>query len=486
MPYPIEALPPVLLEAVLEYHPYGQQPLALVACAAIGNLALAAQARANVARDSTLSGPISLNFMTIAESGERKTTVDRAFGKAVRAWEREQKDAAAPDITAFKAAQQIFEAKMDGLRRGLSGASSGNGKFSPEALEQQIKDLQAREPRPPLVVHLLYEDVTIETLLRDMAAGWPSSAWWSDEGGIVVGGHSFSSEKATYAFACVNRMWDGTDITSRSRVTTGSFEVRGRRLTVSFAFQWTVLTQLIGTGQGASRGTGFLARFLMALPESTMGTRFYKEPPAELPMMRAYESMIRAQLESGYAIKEGSEDSEIDPPTLLLSRDAKIIWTRYYDDTERELQANGDFEDVKDFASKSADNAARLAALFHLARGRGTNESIADGDMKSGCVIAAWHLNEARRIMGMQPSQQEEEAQRLLTWLVTQGGTAALRDVLHTGPSCFRGRGGAGKRDAAIAVLVELVLVRCEIDARIQNIQVHPGYLSQVAMRRAG
>ena len=63
MQYPVDALPPMLRNAVTSYQHYGQQPMALVACSALANLSLACQALANVARDRYLISPVWLCFL---------------------------------------------------------------------------------------------------------------------------------------------------------------------------------------------------------------------------------------------------------------------------------------------------------------------------------------------------------------------------------------------------------------------------------------
>jgi hypothetical protein len=78
-PYPVECLPTLIQAAVLDYQQYGQQPLPLVACSALANVSLACQSLANVARDHLLISPVSLYFLVVAESGERKTAADHAF-----------------------------------------------------------------------------------------------------------------------------------------------------------------------------------------------------------------------------------------------------------------------------------------------------------------------------------------------------------------------------------------------------------------------
>lgn len=68
-PYPVQALPAVVRQAVVAYQQYGQQPLSLVACSALASVSLACQAMANIARDSYLVSPVSLYFLTVAQSG---------------------------------------------------------------------------------------------------------------------------------------------------------------------------------------------------------------------------------------------------------------------------------------------------------------------------------------------------------------------------------------------------------------------------------
>jgi putative DNA primase/helicase len=53
--------------------------------------------------------------------------------------------------------------------------------------------------------------------------------------------------------------------------------------------------------------------------------------------------------------------------------------------------------DYSDLASKTADNAARIAGLFHLFNGGDVLDSIDGITMEAGVMLASWHLYEARR-----------------------------------------------------------------------------------------
>lgn len=115
LPYPIEALPSILLDAVQAYLPYGQQPVSLIAGSAIANMSLACQTLANVGRDRLLISPVSLYFLTIASSGERKTGADIIFGSAIREWEEETKEALLPAVQKATTLHQAWRAEKAGL-----------------------------------------------------------------------------------------------------------------------------------------------------------------------------------------------------------------------------------------------------------------------------------------------------------------------------------------------------------------------------------
>lgn len=90
-PYPIQSLPSIIRNAVTAYHEYGQQPIPLIACSALANVSLACQTLANVARDHLLISSVSLYFLVIASSGERKSAADHVFGQSIRKWEQKMK-----------------------------------------------------------------------------------------------------------------------------------------------------------------------------------------------------------------------------------------------------------------------------------------------------------------------------------------------------------------------------------------------------------
>ena len=125
-PFPVEALGTTIEEAVKEFKKYGKQPLSMIAGSALATASLACQGLADVGRDSQNIGPISLLVLTIAESGERKSSLDKAFSKALRDWEREKADEMKVVIKKSIADHSDWDAKRHGLLAAIKETQKKN------------------------------------------------------------------------------------------------------------------------------------------------------------------------------------------------------------------------------------------------------------------------------------------------------------------------------------------------------------------------
>ena len=102
---------------------------------------------------------------------------------------------------------------------------------------------------------------------------------------------------------------------------------------------------------------------------------------------------------------------------LTLALDTRAAWVVFHDAIEAELRSGGELFDVRDVASKTADNAARISALFHVLE-HGPQGAIGAAHFEGASRIAAWHLNEARRFFGELALPGElANAARLDRWL---------------------------------------------------------------------
>lgn len=413
IPYPIDALPTTLRESVITYQNYGQQPLSLIACSALANISLACQTLANVARDNYLISPISLYFIVVANSGERKTAADNVFSRAIRAWEEKVRQERLPKIKLALTQHKAWEMQKKGLLAQIKH-SMVNG-VDTDFFSNLLERLTLLEPTIPLLPTLYFQDTTQEALALHLATGWASAALWSDEAASILGNHSMQANPMRFV-ALLNSLWDGKNFIAH-RKTSQSFNIQDRRLTLNLMMQPILLQQMLGKSANINRHSGFLARCLLAYPISTMGQRFYQEPPKTLDCLIKYESCIMDCLnQSQHLTISGCKDL----PILQMSTRAKQQWTSFFNNIELGLKPNGQWSGIKDFASKASENIIRLAALLHLFAGKEGN--ISTENIEQAIYIIHWHLQETRRLLASQTQNKELiDATKLLEWLLLKG-----------------------------------------------------------------
>lgn len=466
-PYPLDALPDTIRAAVEEVGGFIQAPTALVASSALAALSLACQSHIDVARSNRLQGPTGLFLLTIAGSGERKSTCDSFFTSAIRKHQEEQAEAMKPALREYQANISAWEAERDGITGEIKRAAA-KGKPT-DKLKTDLAELQRDKPEPPRVPRMLLGDETPENLAWTLAKQWPSAGVLSSEAGAILGAHGMGKDSVMRNLALLNVLWDG-GTHSIGRRTSESFMVRGARLTVGLQIQEATLLSFFDKSGKLARGTGFLARFLVAHPESTQGKRPFTEAPDSWPRLAAFHQRITSILNRPVPM---DEDGALSPLLLTMTPEAKAAWIEYHDAIEGELASGGELYDVQDVASKSADNAARLAALFHEFEGVGG--AIGLDSIERASRIAAWHLYEARRFFGELALPTEmADAARLDSWLIEY----CQRERTHLVPTREAQRLGPIREkerlSTALLELEELDRVRVFKDGRRKTIKVNP------------
>jgi len=466
--YPLDALPDSIRAAVEEVAGFVKAPMPLVASSALAALSLACQAHIDAKRAEKLHGPVGLFLLTIADSGERKSTCDSFFTSSIRQYQEEQAEAMKPAIKKYEAAIDTWEAERDGI---LSAVKDAGKKGKPtDKLRAELAQLQQERPEPPRVPRMTLGDETPENLAWGLAKQWPSAGVLSSEAGVVFGSHGMGKDSAMRNLALLNVLWDGGEH-SIGRRTSESFTVRGARLTMGLMIQESTLREYFSKSGGLARGTGFLARFLVAWPGSTQGQRPFTEAPANWPHLAAFHRRITTILNQPAPI---DEDGALIPAMLSLTPDAKALWVGYHDAIESELARGGELYDVRDVASKSADNAGRLAALFQLFE-FGMGGAIGVDSFERASRITAWHLSESRRFFCELALPVElADVARLDSWLIEH----CQRGRTHIVSKNFVRQSGplrdSVRLDAAIRELSELDRLRLEKDGKKMTIRINP------------
>ena len=274
-----------------------------------------------------------------------------------------------------------------------------------------------------------------------------------------------------------NQLWDGLEIATDRR-TSESFTVRGARLTIGLQVQEATLKSFFRQSGELARGTGFLPRFLIAWPQSTQGFRPFTEAPDNMPALAEFNRRIIDILERPAPF---DEYRILAPSIICFSADAKAAWVKFYNVIESELRPSGELFDVRDVASKVADNTARMAANFQYFEDCNCPE-IGLEIFEGAARINAWHLHEALRLFsGLPITEDQANQEQLDDWLRDwcekhDTDSISRREVQNLGPSYFRQDGKA--LDAALEEFQTKNRVRLvEKERKRILIQVNPKLL---------
>lgn len=413
-PYPLEELPELIRNAVEEVEEFSQAPIPLIAASALAVVSSAVQGLASVERSEGLRGPAALYFLTLARSGERKTTVDRYFSEPMSQWEAEQKELNKPILAEYRARLSEWQCLEDGYKQAIKIAAK-NKETDQQAVEL-LAQLELNRPSEPRVPSILRMDDTPEALGVALMK-WPIASIMSNEAGIIFGAHGMNPDSVMRNMASLNICWDGGHL-KRDRTTTHSIDIQGMRVTVGLQVQPDTLKVFLSKQGALAKGIGFLARFLVAFPESTQGGRYFKEVRVGQPAVDAFHARVRELLSIPAQV---DMEGGLTTGYLALSSAAKTIWVGFHDEVEEQLGFGGDFFDVQEVASKAADNAARLAACFHVFCDHGGETAIAGTTMDKAVELMRWYLRESLRFTEVLAiPESTRKAIHLEEWLAKQ------------------------------------------------------------------
>ena len=442
LPVPGGAFPrsmalPIIGGAVDEAERNIMAPRALIYSAALTAIATAAQGSIDVCKPNGQIVPVSLMVLTVANSGERKSTAENVFMGGVRRFQDEMDVIYQTELSDWRAKQSIWDARRKAILKEallLDQAEGGDP-------NKQLMEHQACMPIKPRRFKLLYEDATSEALFLGLHQNIPVAGLISSEGGGVLTGKAFND------LSKQNALWSG-DVITVDRVTAESYEVRGR-LTVSLMVQESSFFSYMEKNGEKSRGSGLWARFLVCSPESTQGSRFITEGTARWDCCDRFSERVGEILKSSV---EFLADPKKPKLVVRFSQAAIHRWVSIFNGVEAQIKPGGRYFGMGDHASKLADNIARVAAIFHFFEKK--DGDIAVETLEAAIEVCFWYSDEFLRMFSL-PPQDEADALELDDWLQLKRESGeryvAKNIVLQKGPGHLR---KVKRLDPAIEVLV--------------------------------
>ena len=423
--YPVAALGP-LREAVEAVQSLAQAPVAIAAQSALSLASLVTQGFANV---ETLGGPrpVSLYCLTIARSGERKSSCDSLLLEALRSHEREAAKDQRAEVQSWQNSQALWRGERDRI---LAEAKKAKGEKRTAA--QADLEAMGAEPAAPPSRERTVTEPTFEGLTRKYIEGMPALGIFSDEGGQFLGGHAMNSENRQKTVTALNDLWQGNPI-RRTRQGDGSYTLYNRRLAMHLMVQPGVARPLLA--DDTATDTGFLARFLICEPPSTIGTRLHR------PDLTGYNALERFARHLGTILNRplpmDQETRELETRLLRMDDDALAALIDFADEVELRQAPGNDLAELSGTASKIAEQAARIAGVLTLFENLDA-PSVPLRHVADAITLARYYLGEALRLSQLATlSAEVARAEALRKWLLDTfpHDEVLLRDVQNGGPT---------------------------------------------------
>lgn len=403
-PFPFAALGPLLGAAAQAIAEDVQAPDAMAGGSVLAAASLATQALADVVLPHGKACPLSLNLATSGSSGDRKTAVDDVACMEIALRKREQ-------------SRQHHHA-MEAYRKEQASYKKGDP-----------------EPQEPVMQTLTVGNATVEGVAR-LLRGQSSIGVFSAEGGEVLGGHSMKEVNRMGAMAFFLKAWGGEAL-DVMRAGAGYTSLLGRRVAMHIMVQPILLRELLS--DPLADGQGFLARCLIAQPQTLAGTRLYNgNNPMENTAVLAYAHRMGQLLDTKPELWPNGDGYELKPKRLPLDPEARALWIEFYNAVEVQQADGQELEQARAFASKAAEQAARIAAittLFNNPQAVAVDVLAMDGAM----VLMNFYLSEHVRLMGTGKQAQTDKRLRVLwDWMQEQGPIVQQKDILQRCPNPIR------------------------------------------------
>lgn len=413
-PQPFHMPLPLLRASVDEAQNNIMAPRWLILTSALSAIAIVLQGLIDVRKPTGQIVPASLMLLVIADSGERKSTVENVFLGPVRDFQQQQSLNYQYQVQQWRVKHGVWEAKGKVMLKGITKKCSQG--LPTQGEEQQLLVHQENRPVEPKEFKLLYEDSTSEALFLGLHQNLPTAGLTSSEGGGVLGGRAFND------LSKMNSIWSGDAITV-DRKTAKSFVLKDARLTVSIMAQESTVSGYMARRGEMARGSGLWARFLVCHPPSTQGYRVPPNSTQSWEHRASFEQRLTELLQQNAMLMQEAEHKK---QVIAFTSEASERWHNIVNAIEVAIRPGGLFEGAGDHASKLADNIARVAALFHYF------EKF-EGDISlitlNAAIVFCESCSDDFLKLFMSPPQQCLDADELDNWLnrFRNGGGRFLR-----------------------------------------------------------
>lgn len=397
--FPMDALPEVIRRYVLAVAESTQTAVDMAAIEALGVVSLCSQGKYFIRGNVDWAEPLNTYTVVILPPAERKSSVLSMMIHPMEVYEKMENERRSPEIVK----SQMELSKLEKEKRSLVERAS-KGKATEEDIKNKAKEIAEYEPVKPL--RLFVDDVTSEKLTSVLAENNGCAAVVSAEGGIFDIISGLYSRNVNIDVFLKGHSGDTIRV---DRIGRASESIIHPALTMVLAVQPEVLNGLMSNN--TFRGRGLTARFLYAMPKSTVGSRSFTTEPIPEGVRVRYQDLIETILSSNN-----------DQQPISLDDGATEALEALFNEAEGRLK--GDLAEIPDWAGKFVGAVLRISGILHVMKHPKNSmfDSVDRETMENAVTIGRYFLEHAKAAYSLMGADVvNKNAQYLLTAIKREG-----------------------------------------------------------------
>lgn len=426
-PFDLEVLPASIADYVKALATFTETPIEMAGSLALSALSVAAQRMFDVEARGSWHEPLSIYMAVIADSGSRKSGVQRPIFAPIREYEKLRRQDDAIDVAMNRQEYDILNRKIANLNKLIADPKIDQQQQTEyrNQLNEATMKLATFQRLYPL--RLIVSDTTYEQLTVLMQNNNQTMAIVSPEATLLTELRTGKYGDKTGGELDVFLKSHDAEELYIDRLTRESIFLDHPHMAISICSQPNAATSF--ATDEIMRDRGMAARFLYcpAYLHSLVG-KLCGNPP-----------QIPQEIEDRYAEFFFSLLSmtctSTKQETLYLSSEADAVLTEYIIQIDRRMP--NDLNGIQDLAGKMHGTCVRLAGLLHVAKqveiGNTDSAAIANEpisvDTFRGATRLCDYFLEAAKLILLPDSQDQEraDAMYIMTFMPTDGSPITLR-----------------------------------------------------------
>ncbi|WP_333981573.1 DUF3987 domain-containing protein [Burkholderia gladioli] len=372
LPYPLDAFPVLVRDAISEIHADSNIALEILGAAALGAMSLVCQGTTDVrVQANDPPSPCSLFLLTVAEPDSGKSYAMKLFNRAAAKFEEQRSkeiEQANATLPGRLAAWRAVEKK---LTKELGRAELGTPEFDDRQriLVAHHKAMPVKLPEKQLILTKATSAGIREMLLKNNG----NMGIFAPDAGNVINGPAFNEMQI------LSGVWSGEDV--RDGLASGSLPLKDPRLTLLLMVQDSEFQKFMKNRGMAALGNGMLSRFMVM-----------RAPQVDTTENNLLKEKINLLADRLHQLLSCATQSSTTREVLDFSGPAQTYWKEQRGDWRRTGQREGWSDGKRYFGSRLSWQMARIAALFH--RVEGQEDGVISLDSVYGAKkLCDWYLS---------------------------------------------------------------------------------------------